>query len=641
MRLFIAEKPSLGRAIAAVLPKPHQKNDGFIVAANGDTVSWCIGHLLEQAEPEKYDPRYKTWAHDHLPIVPDAWQLTVKPKTAKQVSVLRKLIKSATTLVHAGDPDREGQLLVDELIHFIDKTHRLPIKRCLINDLNPSAVKKAVDSLRDNADFKPLSTSALARSRADWLFGINLTRAYTLQGKLAGYKGVLSIGRVQTPVLGLVVRRDLAIESFVSQPYFEVWANLQTDQNETFKAKWQPSDACQKYLDDQGRNLSKALAENVVKRITDQPAQVIKLKRENKTMPAPLPYSLSALQIDAGKAFAMSAQKVLDTCQALYERHKAITYPRSDSRYLPTEHHHEAPIVKEAIEQSIGNINGNALNAIEFNFSQKTRTWNDAKVEAHHAIIPTKKTAKNLSPDELKIYSLISRNYLMQFLPKHEYAQTQATVVIQGGEFLAKAKEVLLMGWQQLSPQKRNTSVDDNSLPNLSVKQPLTSLTAELLEKQTSPPAHYNDATLLAAMTGIASHVSNPNIRKVLKDTDGLGTEATRAGIIELLFKRGFLKRLGKSIHASPTGKAFITALPETLTLPDMTAQWEATLSAIAQGQQRYENLMSPLTTELTSMTQQSQKIIPQGLNGLGVARQFKRRKKKPSQKPGQYKKKT
>lgn len=624
MRLFIAEKPSLGRAIAAVLPKPHKKEDGYIVAANGDTVSWCIGHLLEQQEPEAYNPAFKQWSHEHLPIVPDQWQLKVKGKTAKQVGVLRKLIKQADTLVHAGDPDREGQLLVDELIHFIDTKNSKPVMRCLVNDLNPAAVSKAVAQLRDNRDFKSLSTSALARSRADWLYGINLTRAYTLQGKTAGYKGVLSVGRVQTPILGLVVRRDLAIENFVSVPYFDVWATLRTESGDAFMAKWQPSEACQRFLDEQGRNLSKPLAENVVQRISNQPASVTTVKREQKKQVAPLPYSLSALQIDAGKAFGMSAQQVLDTCQNLYERHKVITYPRSDCRYLPSEHHREASQVFGAIQKTISGLNKQPWEVFSFQFQQKNRAWNDKQVGAHHAIIPTLKSSTSLNGEEQKIYSLVCRNYLAQFLPVYEFAATRATIDIQGGEFLAKANEVLETGWQALFPRKKE---DAPPLPNLNKGDILQSLDAQLHEKQTSPPAHFTDATLLAAMTGIASHVSNPDIRKILKDTDGLGTEATRASIIELLFKRGFLQRKGKTITATESGRAFIIALPEALTLPDMTAQWESTLSAIAQGEQKYEALMSPLTESLKQMTIESRSIIPKGLNGLGTAKSFRKRK--------------
>lgn len=632
MRLFIAEKPSLGRAIAAVLPKPHKKEDGYIVAANGDTVSWCVGHLLEQQEPEAYNPAYKQWSHEHLPIVPEQWKLKVKAKTAKQVGILRKLIKQADTLVHAGDPDREGQLLVDELIHFIDTQKTKPVFRCLVNDLNPAAVSKAVNNLRENRDFIPLSTSALARSRADWLYGINLTRAYTLQGKTAGYKGVLSVGRVQTPILGLVVRRDQDIDAFVSQPYYEVWANLATGNDEEFKAKWQPSESCQRFLDDQGRNLSQPLAENVVTRISHQPALVKSIKRDLKKQSAPLPYSLSALQIDAGKAFGLSAKQVLDVCQSLYERHKAITYPRSDCRYLPTEHHGEANSVYNAIKNSVTSLNGKTLNGITFQFNQKTRVWNDKKVGAHHAIIPTKKAATSLNTEEGKIYGLIARNYLAQFLPQHEFAATTVHIDIAGGDFKTTAKEILIDGWQLLFPKRKSSSDEPETLPNLKRDQHLQSLQASIKEKHTSPPAHFTDATLLAAMTGIASHVKDPDIRKILKDTDGLGTEATRANIIELLFTRGFLQRNGKSITATPAGRVFINALPEGLTLPDMTAQWEATLADIAQGKQAYKALMTPLTSTLRHMTIESRSIIPTGLNGLGSAKSFRKQK-------GQYSK--
>jgi len=248
MKLYIAEKPSLGRAIAALLPKPHKKHDGYIEAANGDCVSWCIGHLLEQADPESYDPALKKWQLDSLPIIPDDWQLKPKPQTRKQLTVLRQLVKKATQLVNAGDPDREGQLLVDEVISYLKPpVHKIKnAQRVLISDLTPNAVSKALANPRANRDFIPLATSALARSRADWLYGINLTRAFTLKGQQAGYQGVLSVGRVQTPVLGLVVRLDDEIISFIAKGFFDVLAHLQAhpDAAESFTAKWQPSDAC-------------------------------------------------------------------------------------------------------------------------------------------------------------------------------------------------------------------------------------------------------------------------------------------------------------------------------------------------------------------------------------------------------------
>jgi DNA topoisomerase-3 len=639
MRLFIAEKPSLGRAIADVLPKPHKKGDGFITAANGDTVSWCVGHLLEQQQPEAYDPAFKKWSHEHLPIIPQQWQLAVKKQTAKQLGVLRKLVKQAEQLVHAGDPDREGQLLVDEVINFLGVTgaKKNTIQRCLINDLNPCAVKQSLSKLRSNREFIPLSTSALARSRADWLYGINLTRAYTLQGQKVGYKGVLSVGRVQTPLLGLVVRRDNAIEAFVSKAFYEVWACLETGKgesngkNESFKAKWQPSEQCAKYLDDQGRNLSHALAKNVAGRVSQQPAQVTNLKREHKKQAPPLPYNLSSLQIDASKAFGLSAQQVLDICQGLYERHKLITYPRSDSRYLPLSHFVEAKDVHAAIltnSQHLGQ-QGSLFSQTQFDLKRKSKAWNDKKVDAHHAIIPTKKTSHHLSGNDAKVYALICRNYLAQFLDAHEYYAVRVEVEIAAGLFVAVAKELISDGWRCIFVKRSKTSSQDNNsenhnngegqlLPCLKLGQGLQSLQAEVLEKHTSPPKAYTDASLLAAMTGISAHVSDPQLRKILRDTDGLGTEATRAGIIELLFSRQFLSRTGKTIISTATGRGLIEALPDVATYPDMTARWESELSAISEGRSQYKKLMSPLEEQLKDLVVQSREVLPKGLTGLG-----------------------
>lgn len=249
MRLFIAEKPSLARAIADVLPKPHRKGDGFIECGNGQVVTWCIGHLLEQAQPDAYDSRYARWNLADLPIVPEKWQLQPRPSVTKQLNVIKRFLHEASEIVHAGDPDREGQLLVDEVLDYLQLApeKRQQVQRCLINDLNPQAVERAIDRLRSNSEFVPLCVSALARARADWLYGINMTRAYTILGRNAGYQGVLSVGRVQTPVLGLVVRRDEEIENFVAKDFFEVKAHIVTPADERFTAIWQPSEACEPY----------------------------------------------------------------------------------------------------------------------------------------------------------------------------------------------------------------------------------------------------------------------------------------------------------------------------------------------------------------------------------------------------------
>lgn len=655
MILYIAEKPSLGRAIADGLSALNglpraRKGEGCLELANGDVVSWCIGHLLEQAEPDAYDPAYKAWKHETLPIIPQQWKLQPKPKTRKQFTVLKKLIKKADQLVHAGDPDREGQLLVDEVINYagVSEAKRSSVQRCLISDLNTPAVQQALRQMRPNREFMALSVSALARSRADWLYGINMTRAYTLQGKTVGYQGVLSVGRVQTPLLGLVVRRDLEIEAFQPHPYFDVWATCQTNNQQsnelqTFKAKWLPSEHCQDYLDEQGRNLSRPLAENVVGRIVGQPAEVTCYKVANKKQAPPLPHSLSSLQIDASKAFGMSAQQVLDICQALYERHKVVTYPRSDSRYLPVEHHRQAPDVMQAVTDNLQSVDMQGLGqALESShFSQKSKAWNDAKVDAHHAIIPTQARSKSLNANELKVYQLICRNYLAQFLSHYQFEDAKAEITIAGGLFVAKAKKPLEMGWKVLFPTgKKGSSPDEDEdgdqfnhsgLPALKKGQILACIDADIVDKQTTPPKPFTDATLLAAMTGISRFVSDPALKQVLKETDGLGTEATRAGIMELLFKRGFLTRQGKSIRATPAGNGFIQALPESATLPDMTARWESQLTAISERQARYDDLMLPLQQELQQLVVQSQQVVPVALKGLSSGKPAFKRKRKSS----------
>ena len=612
-RLFIAEKPSLARAIADVLPKPHQKGTGFIKAANGDIVSWCIGHLLEQATPEVYNERFKKWVIDDLPIVPEKWVLMPKGSTKSQFDILVELIKSADQIVHAGDPDREGQLLVDEVLNYcqLPPDKRKAIKRCLISDLNASAVEKSLEQLRCNQDFIPLSTSALARARADWLYGINMSRLCTLVGQRGGYRGVLSIGRVQTPILGLVVRRDLDIEKFVPKPFYEVFAVLQTQHNETFKAKWQPSEACAPYQDEEGRVLVKALAENVCRRIKDQTGIVEKVSNKKKEVAPPMPFNLSALQIEMAKKNGLSAQDVLDICQSLYEKHKLITYPRSDCRFLPEEHLTQITSVKSAIENNCSDLKSAIENA---DFSLRTKAWNDKKVEAHHAIIPTQRKARmeNLNDNEKLVYQVIATQYLAQFYPVYKYAELQIDVDIQGGKFIARATQMLDAGWKvlfgtkTLQTDQAEADLENNGLLTKLVKkgEAVQCIDAELISKETQPPKPFNDATLLSAMTGIARFVKDPEIKKILRETDGLGTEATRAGIIELLFKRQFLTRQGKSIRATPVGRKLILSLPDIMSIPDMTAHWERQLDEISKKAFSYQQFMGQLNHSLLDLVE-------------------------------------
>lgn len=621
MRLFIAEKPSLGRAIADVLPKPHRRGDGFIECGNGQVVTWCVGHLLEQAQPDVYDSRYARWSLADLPIVPEKWRLQPRPSVAKQLNVIKKLLAEASEVVHAGDPDREGQLLVDEVLDYLALApeKRQQVQRCLINDLNPQAVERAISRLRANSEFVPLCVSALARARADWLYGINMTRAWTLLGRNAGYQGVLSVGRVQTPVLGLVVRRDEEIENFIPKDFFEVKAHIVTPADERFVATWQPSESCEPYQDEEGRLLHRPLAEHVVKRITGQPALVTDYADKRESEAAPLPFSLSSLQIEAAKRFGLSAQTVLDTCQKLYETHKLITYPRSDSRYLPEEHF----AGRHAVMNAIGVHAPGLLPQPVVEPDRRNRCWDDKKVDAHHAIIPTARSSQvKLTENERNIYELIGRQYLMQFCPDAVYRKCTINLDIAGGKFVAKARFLAEAGWRALlGAKERDEDNDGTPLPVVAKGDELLCEKGEVVERQTQPPRHFTDATLLSAMTGIARFVQDKDLKKVLRATDGLGTEATRAGIIELLFKRTFLVKKGRYIHSTEAGRALIHALPEMAGRPDMTAHWESVLTQISEKQCRYQDFMQPLVHTLHDLISQARSAPVRQFRGI-VAQQ-------------------
>ena len=331
MRLYIAEKPSMAREIAACLKNP-QKGKGFIKTDNG-VVTWLVGHVLQQVEPESYDAKYKIWRAEDLPIVPKIWKLEISPQTAEQFYIVKNLIQKADEIIHAGDPDREGQLLVDEVLDFVG--NKKPVKRILLNALDETSIKRANENLRDNAEFFNLKQSALARSRADWLIGMNLSRAYTLAAQRSGYREVFPIGRVKTPTLALVVRREKEITNFKPVDFFNIFAQFQ-HKNGSFIAKWKPKSDDLKHFDSEGRLIDKNFAETCRKNFAIPPldGKISSCKTTEKKELQPLPFSLSTLQIAAGKMFSYTPQQVLDAAQSLYEK-KLTTYPRSDCEFLP------------------------------------------------------------------------------------------------------------------------------------------------------------------------------------------------------------------------------------------------------------------------------------------------------------------
>jgi len=572
MRLIIAEKPSLGRAIADALPGSPRRHDGAVVVGD-TTVTWCLGHLLEQAPPDAYDPALKQWRLDHLPILPSRWKLMPRPKARGQLAVIRKLLKEAREVVHAGDPDREGQLLVQEVIEHLG--WKGPVARLLVSDLNRPAVQRALGRLEDNARYTPLYRAAQCRARADWLYGINLTRAWTVSGRQAGHDGVLSVGRVQTPVLGLVVRRDAEIRDFRPTPFFVLWADLAVAQGR-LRAWWQPGEAHP--LDDQGRLLAREPAAALAERLPGAQGRLTQLESRDKRQAAPLPYSLSALQVDAARRHGLSAKATLDVCQRLYERHQLITYPRSDCRYLPEEHFAGARATLEGACRTDDTLRGWLGGA---DFSRRSKAWNDKRVGAHHALAPTGKPAdlSRLEKAEADVFRLIARNVLAQFYPPLAVREVKADFLILEEHFRAKGQEILDPGWKPLF----TTREEAPPLPPLTEGEACRVAESGVEDRETRAPEPFTDASLIKAMMNIARYVDDPAVRRTLREHDGLGTEATRAGIIETLVERGYLVRQAKALRASRLGSALIASLPDAAGRPERTALWEQRLSAIAE----------------------------------------------------------
>ena len=556
-------------------------------------VTWGFGHILRQAEPGEYDPKYEKWRMEDLPIIPATWKLLVSPSCQKQFGVIKKLIDEATEIVHAGDPDREGQLLIDEVLEYVG--NQKPVKRVLLNALDEKSIRQALAALRDNEDFQNLKQSALARARADWLIGMNFSRAFTLAAQRAGHRTTLPVGRVKTPTLALVVRREREIESFKQVDYFTVKADFQHE-NGLFTAYWKPAED-QPGLDAEGRLADNTVAQALLAKLTAPPltAEIVQCETTEKKEPQRLPLSLSSLQVLAGRKFGYDPQLVLDTAQKLYEK-KLATYPRSDCDFLPESQFADAAVI-------LSNLRGNKAADLagwagRADARIRSRAWNDKKITAHHAIIPTveKCSGAGLSEPEQNVYYLIAQAYIAQFFPIHAYSQTKVAVRHAAEIFAAGGRIVREMGWKELygADADEKKEEDDSTLPPMATGDKVDFIQATAEKKSTRPPGRFTAATLLAAMKEIHKYVKNPELKKQLKDVSGIGTEATRATIITELVTRGFLREEKKKKFLIPTDSAYllIDALPEELTYPDSTALWENILQQMAEGSQSLEEFL-------------------------------------------------
>ena len=586
MRLFLCEKPSQGKDIGRILGAT-QRGEGCL-SGSGVTVTWCIGHLVEAAPPEVYDAALKRWSIEQLPIIPQQWRVEVKPKTATQFKVVKALLAKATHLVIATDADREGEMIAREIVELCG--YRGPIGRLWLSALNDASIRAALGKLRPSAETLPMYYSALARSRADWLVGMNLSRLFTVLGRQAGYDGVLSVGRVQTPTLKLVVDRDREIAAFKSVPYWAIDVSLSAG-GQSFIAQWAAPDAC---TDDTGRCLQQPVAQQAAQQIrTVGSAQVVSVETERVREGPPLLFDLGTLQEVCSRQFGLDVQETLEIGQALYETHKATTYPRSDSGYLPESMFAEVPTVLDSLlktDPSLRPIMG------QLDRTQRSRAWNDSKVTAHHGIIPTLEPA-NLSAmneKELAVYRLIRAHYLAQFLPHHEFDRTVANLACSQQQLVATGKQVVVKGWHLVlaEPEREGGAGEDGEaaarsqvLPALRESMSCQVANVDLKALKTLPPRPYTQGELVKSMKGVAKLVSDPRLKQKLKDTVGIGTEATRANIISGLIARGYLVKKGRSIRASDAAFTLIDAVPTAIADPGTTAVWEQALDMIEAGQ--------------------------------------------------------
>lgn len=603
MRVLLCEKPSQGKDIARILGAT-QRGNGCYTGPNL-SVTWGIGHLIETAPPEAYGEQYKRWALEPLPIIPQRWQVVVKATTAAQFKIVKQLLAQATDLVIATDADREGEMIARELIDYCG--YRGPIQRLWLSALNDASIRKALGALKPSAETLPLYHSALARSRADWLIGMNLSRLFTVLGRQAGYDGVLSVGRVQTPTLKLVVDRDREISLFVSVPFWAIEIALSVG-GKSFIAQWMPPRFC---TDDAGRCLRQPVAQQAAQGIRSAgAAQVVEVETERVREGPPLPFDLGTLQEVCSRQLGLDVQETLDIAQALYETHKATTYPRSDSGYLPESMFAEVTTVLDSLVRTDPRLR--PLLA-QLDRSQRSRAWNDAKVTAHHGIIPTLESAdlSAMSEKERAVYTLIRAHYLAQFLPNHEFDRTTARLTCGGQDLQAVGKQVVVAGWRLALAAPESSDEDGDAAQRSQMLPPLHEGLAcqvgnvDLKALKTLPPKPYTQGELVKAMKGVARFVTDPRLKQKLKETTGIGTEATRASIINGLLGRGYLIKKGRAVRASEAAFTLIDAVPAAIADPGTTAIWEQALDMIEAGQMTLDTFVEKQSAWVTQLVQQ------------------------------------
>ena len=637
VRLIVAEKPSVARDIARVVGA-RQRRQGFL-EGDGVRVSWCIGHLAELCEPHEYDARWKSWSPELLPILPERFRVRPTGSGAAQMRVLRRLM-SATDLgmvINACDAGREGELIFRRVQELAGRSP--PVSRLWISSLTPAAIRAGLDRLRPASDFDGLADAAASRAEADWLVGMNATRALTAlarkgrpKGQRRGADSLMSVGRVQTPTLAMITRREDRIEAFEKRPYWQVEAQFSTPPGAARPARYvgwwhdaraaaesrRPRNGAQSGPDASTERPTPDRIERqedaraIADAVAGRPGHITRVEQKTVRERPPLLFDLTNLQKAANRRFGMSAKRTLAAAQALYETHKAITYPRTDSRHLPRDMLGQLPTVARSLQQPpYQPFADQALQRLSEGRPLGKRVIDDAEVGDHHAIIPTDKRPAEgrLGNDETRVLDLITHRFLAVFLDDAVFEKTRVHTQVEEHLFISKGKVCTQVGWHEVEPPARakrasarrgakarnESGEDERELPSLRQGAAVHTDRAEVLERETKPPKRYTEATLLAAMEHAGRQVEEAALRRALKER-GLGTPATRAAIIETLIKRKYIERKARTLHPTARGRALIAAMPVVeLTSPEMTGAWEQKLAHMARGQLPRERFMSEI----------------------------------------------
>jgi DNA topoisomerase-3 len=592
--LVIAEKPSVGRDLTRVLPGAYAKHEGYL-ESDSHVVTWAVGHLVQLAEPDEYDPKYKKWRMADLPIVPDEFRLVVRDeRSKKQMSVITKQLKrdDVEDVVNACDAGREGELIFAWT--YQKANAKKPVKRLWLSSMTTAAIREAFGALRPREEFARLEQAARSRSEADWIVGMNATRAATIRLR-SSFDGAVSLGRVQTPTLAIVARREEEIRAFKPEPYWLVDARFEPAGGEPGRRY-----AGRYHAGAQPRLKTAAEADAIVAAVRDQPGEITKLEKSTKKERAPLLYDLTSLQRDANTRYGFSARRTLAAAQRLYEEHTALTYPRTNSRFLPGDMIPElkptAAGVGSQPEYARAAAYVTGLDVLPLG-----RVVNDAKVTDHHAIIPTNAEHRvdRMSDDDRRIYDMVVRRFLAVFHPDAEFENTRLETTVASHVFRTRGRVLIVPGWRGVYGEGLETRSDadddeggDQQLPKLERGESVNTLEVESLARETKPPRRYSDASLLAAMETAGKLVDDEELREAMKDS-GIGTPATRAAIIERLIDVGYIEREGRALVCTEKGVNVVKFLGEhALTSPSLTGDWEHRLARIEEGEESRETFM-------------------------------------------------